>query len=114
MPMYARFPHLLAPGCSSKSFSRLCLLVPSRHSHALRRKNTINPLFFSLISSKIFFLVKKIRNKNHLPGWPRLLLLQNLACLLILTSFNLTKFKFVFRFKRSELKTICLGGLACC
>merc|ERR550517_985001 len=75
MPMYARFPHLLAPGCSSKSFSRLCLLVPSRHSHALEEeKNTINPLFFSLISSKIFFLVKKIRNKNHLPGWHCLLL----------------------------------------
>ena len=51
---------IILSGGSSKSFSRFCLLVPARHSHALRRrKNTINPLLFSLISSKIFFSSKK-------------------------------------------------------
>ena len=64
---------IILSGGSSKSFSRFCLLVPARHSHALRRrKNTINPLLFSLISSKYFFRLissKKIRNKYHLPGW---------------------------------------------
>merc|ERR1711942_134648 len=45
VPMYARLPYLLAPGCPSKSFSRLCLLLPPRRRHALRKK-------ISLISSK--------------------------------------------------------------
>merc|ERR1719376_81548 len=73
MPMYARFPHLLAPGGSSQSFGRLCLLVPSRHRHAWikRRKNTTNPFtFHSLISSKLNFFHRLIfsmkdQKKHH-------------------------------------------------
>merc|ERR1719391_1946723 len=35
VPMFARLPYLLASGCPSKSFSRLCLLLPPRRCHAL-------------------------------------------------------------------------------
>ena len=67
---------IILSGGSSKSFSRLCLFVPARHSHALRRRKTPSIPYFSVwFRVKYFFLVKKIRNKNHLPGWPCLLLL---------------------------------------